>query len=221
MEAVKYTVKRMAVGLLFVYLMLALSRPGMAEPGPVEVLQTMTDTLTDIVKRDPDIIYNMAELRTVAADVVLPRVDFNAMSRWVLGKYWRTATAQQRAAFIVEFREMLLGTYLSAVSAHKGQSARFLPVRGDLQEGRVIVNAEVDQPGGPDVHVTFRMRRVGNEWLIYDVAVEGVSLVATHRTGFSREIRKSGMDSLVARLHSRNMSRAEEEAVAANQAARK
>jgi phospholipid transport system substrate-binding protein len=156
----------------------------------------------------------MARLRAIAGEVVLPRVDFNAMSRWVLGKYWRTATPQQRAAFIVEFREMLLGTYLRSVSSHKGHGVRYLPIRGDLQKGRTMVHVEVDQPNGPVVHVMFRMRRVGSTWLIYDVVVEGISLVATHRTSFSREIHNSGMDSLIARLHARNMSRAEEEAAA-------
>jgi len=214
METGRYTVKRLSGWLLLVCLLLGLSRPGMAEQGPVEVLQAMTDSLIDIVEQDPDVVHNMARLRAIAGEVVLPRVDFNAMSRWVLGKYWRTATPQQRVAFIVEFREMLLGTYLRSVSSHKGHGVRYLPIRGDLQKGRTMVHVEVDQPDGPVVHVMFRMRRVGSTWLIYDVVVEGISLVATHRTSFSREIHNSGMDSLIARLHARNMSRAEEEAAA-------
>ncbi|MEN8205884.1 MAG: ABC transporter substrate-binding protein [Pseudomonadota bacterium] len=214
METEEYTVKRLAGWLLLASLLLSLSRPGMAGQGPVEVLQTMTDTLINIVEQDPGVVHDMARLRAIAHEVVLSRVDFDAMSRWVLGKYWRTATPPQRAAFIVEFREMLLGTYLRSVSSHRGQGARYLPLRGDLQKGRTIVHVEVDQPDGPVVHVMFRMRRAGDTWLIYDVAVEGISLVATHRAGFSREIHKSGMDSLIARLHAKNVSRVEEERVA-------
>jgi phospholipid transport system substrate-binding protein len=198
----------MAGWLVLAGLLLGLARPGMAGQGPVEVLQTMTDTLVDIARKDPDVINDTARLRVIANEVVLTRIDFNALSRWVLGKYWRTATPQQRAAFIVEFREMMLGSYLRSVSTYKDNGVRFHPVRGDLSKGRVIVRAEVDQPNGPVVNVTFRMRMVGNEWLIYDVAVEGISLVATHRASFSREIRKSGMDSLIARLHAKNMKNA-------------
>lgn len=203
-------VKRMAGWLLLAGLMLGLSRPCTAEQGPVEVLQAMTDTLVDIVTRDPDVIQDKARLRAIAHEVVLSRVDFNGLSRWVLGKYWRTATPQQRTAFIAEFREMLLGSYLRSVTAYEGNVVRFLPFRGEQRKGRAIVNAEVEQPDGPDINVSFRMRRVTNQWLIYDVAVEGISLVATHRTSFSREIRDSGLDNLIAQLRARNVSNAAE-----------
>ena len=198
--------KRGAGWLLFAMLLLGLSRPGMAEPGPVDVLQTMTDTLLDIVRQDPGVIHDQARLRVIANEVIFSRVDFNTLSRWVLGKYWRTATPQQRADFIAEFREMILRSYLRSVSSYRDNGVRFLPVRGNREKGLAVVNAEIDQPNGPVVHVMFRMRRVMNEWLIYDVAVEGISLVATHRTSFSRQIRNDGMDSLIARLHSRNAS---------------
>lgn len=194
--------------LLLAVLLLGLSRPGMAEPGPVDVLQTMTDTLIDIVRQDPDVIHDQVRLRVIANEVIFSRVDFNTLSRWVLGKYWRTATPQQRAAFIAEFREMILRSYLRSVSSYRDNGVRFLPVRGNREKGLAVVNAEIDQPNGPVVHVMFRMRRVMNEWLIYDVAVEGISLVATHRTSFSRQIRNDGMDSLIARLHARNASSA-------------
>ncbi|MGB5178819.1 MAG: ABC transporter substrate-binding protein [Gammaproteobacteria bacterium] len=76
-------------------------------------------------------------------------------------------------------------------------AVRFLPLRGERENGLAVVNAEVDQPGGPVVQVMFRMHQVTDEWLIYDVAVEGISLVATHRSSFSRQIRNSGMDRLL------------------------
>jgi phospholipid transport system substrate-binding protein len=214
METLNNTAKRMSGGLLLACLLLGLFRPAMAEPGPAEVLQNMMDTLLEIVEQDPGVINDKVRLRSIANEVVLSRVDFNTLSRWVLGKYWRTATPQQRTAFIAEFREMLVGSYLNSVSPHDGNGVRILPVRGNLDEGHAIVNVEVDQPDGPVIHVSFRMRRSDNEWLIFDVAVEGVSLVASHRTSFSREIRESGMDSLIAQLRVKNERRSEEEAAA-------
>lgn len=220
METMKFEAKKIAGWLLFTCLMLGLSRQVMAEQGPVEVLQTMTDTLVEIAREDPAVVNDMARLRDIANEVVLPRIDFIALSRWVLGKYWRTATPQQRADFIVEFREMMLGSYLRSVSNYKENGVRYLPLRGEQKSGRVIVHAEIEQPEGPIVHVIFRMRMVDSEWLIYDVAVEGISLVATHRATFSREIHNKGMDSLIAQLHAKNTSRAEEEKVAGLEAAR-
>lgn len=195
-------------GWLLAGLLLGLSRPGMAEQGPVEVLQSMTDTLLEIIRQDPDVIHDTTRLRTIATDVVLPRVDFDALSRWVLGKHWRTATSQQRSDFIIEFREMLLGNYLRSVSEYRDNVVRFLPLRGEQQAERATVNAEVEQPDGPVVHVSFRMHNVASNWLIYDVSVEGISLVTTHRSSFSQQIHNSGMDGLIASLRSMNASHA-------------
>jgi phospholipid transport system substrate-binding protein len=209
-EVNKSMVKRAAGLCLLTGLLLGLSRPGLAGQGPVEVLQSMTETLLEIVRQDPDVIHDTARLRDIATEVVLPRVDFNALSRWVLGKHWRTATAQQRSDFIIEFREMLLGNYLRSVSEYRDNTIRFMPLRGEQQAESVTVNAEVEQPDGPVVHVSFRMHNVANEWLIYDVSVEGISLVTTHRSSFSQQIHNSGMDGLIESLRSLNANRAAE-----------
>ena len=190
--------------LLFWCLMLVICRPGMAGQGPVEVLQSMTSILEDIVKQDPDIIYDEPRLRVIAHKVVLPHVDMRVMSRWVLGKNWRKATPAQRDAFVLEFQELLLSTYLRQVKTYQGEVARFLPLRGEQKKGRAVVNAEIEQPNGPVIHTTFRMHQVDTVWLIYDVSVEGISLVATHRSSFNSEIRKSGLDDLIARLQKNN-----------------
>ena len=198
--------------LLFCFLMLAIGRPAMAAQAPIDVLQSMTDTLEGIVQKDPDIIFDQPRLRVIAREVVLPNVDIRTMSRWVLGKNWRKATHEQREAFIVEFRELLLSSYLRQVKTYEGEVVRFLPVRGDLKKGRVTVGAEIEQLNGrPMVHAIFRMHEVDNAWKIYDVSVEGISLVATHRSGFSTEIRNNGIDSLIARLRILNERNAAED----------
>jgi phospholipid transport system substrate-binding protein len=190
--------------LLCMFLGMALGKPVLAEMGPVETLATMTATLEDIVNQDPDIINNPHRLRVIAHEVVLPNVDIRTLSRWVLGKNWRIATPEQRDAFVLEFQELLLSTYLRQVKTYQGEVARFLPLRGEQKAGRAVVNAEIEQPNGPMVHVIFRMHKAEQGWLIYDVSVEGISLVATHRSSFSREVRDGGLDNLIARLHDMN-----------------
>jgi len=199
--------------LLFWCLLLLISRTGMAaQQGPVEVLQSMTNTLEEIVKQDPDVIYDQQRLRVIAHEVVLPHVDMRTMSRWVLGKNWRKATPEQRDAFVIEFQELLLSSYLRQVKTYDEEVARFLPLRGGQKKGRAVVNAEIDQPNGPVIHVIFRMHQVKTEWLIFDVSVEGISLVATHRSSFNSEIRNSGLDELIARLQKMNERNIEESA---------
>jgi phospholipid transport system substrate-binding protein len=128
----------------------------------------------------------------------------------VLGKNWRKATPEQRDAFVIEFQELLLSSYLRQVKTYDEEVARFLPLRGGQKEGRAVVNAEIDQPNGPVIHVIFRMHQVKTEWLIFDVSVEGISLVATHRSSFNSEIRNKGLDELIARLQKMNESNIEE-----------
>ena len=190
--------------LLCMFLGMALGKPVLAEMGPVETLATMTATLEEIVNQDPAVIHDPQRLRTIAHEVVLPNVDIRTLSRWVLGKNWRIATPEQRDAFVLEFQELLLNTYLRQVKTYQGEVARFLPLRGEQKAGQAVVNAEIEQPNGPMVHVIFRMHKAQQGWLIYDVSVEGISLVATHRSSFSREVRDGGLDNLIARLHDMN-----------------
>jgi phospholipid transport system substrate-binding protein len=178
-----------------------------AEKSPVEVLQAISDHVLDIVKQDPSVLDDKARLRSIAEEFVLPHVDFVALSQSVLGINWRRATPQQREVFQQEFRKLLMNTYLASISRadYHGQSIRYLPMHqppgGDLAE----VAAEVQQPNGPVIHVLFRMyRRDGGDWKIYDVVVEGVSLVVTQRSSFSSIIRDKGLDGLIAMLEKRN-----------------
>lgn len=190
---------------LLVWAMLAsLSMGVSAEQGPVEMLQATTEQVLDIIRHDPAVIEDPPRLRIIADEIVLPHVDFPTLSRWVLGKHWRQASAQQRAAFIAAFREQLLRTYLRSVTRYRDYVISFRPLAETPPNGKVSVNAEITPSSGPVMHAVFRLHRPAAEWLIYDVAIEGVSLVATHRSTFSREISRSGLDGLIARLQEHN-----------------
>jgi len=175
-----------------------------ADPGPEELLQTVTDQVLELIRRDPDILVDQVRLRAIASELILPHIDFKTLSRWVLGKNWRRATPDQRNRFILQFRELLLNSYLRSVTGYRDNTVQFQPPRSGQPDGRALVVAEISQPSGPPIHAEFRMHRVDNHWLIYDVAVEGISLVATHRSSFAREISSSGIAGLLDRLEEMN-----------------
>jgi len=203
-RAVKTHVAAMLAWLLLAAMLTGIVPEVRAEPEPVAVLRQMSDYVTDVVRRDTSILKDPVRLRALANDAVLPHVDFAALSRWVLGKHWRKATPAQRESFMTQFREMLLVTYLRNVTSYRETAVRFLPLRAAPEDDRVVVQAEVEPQGLPVVNVMFRMHRVDGRWLIYDVTVEGISLVATHRSGFSQEITRNGLDGLIARLTEMN-----------------
>ena len=190
--------------LLACCLLSGMSLPLRADPGPVELLQAVTDQLLEMIRRDPDILGDPVRLRAVASEFILPHIDFVTLSRWVLGKHWREASREQRNRFVEQFRELLLNSYLRSVTGYRETTVRFLPLRGSQPDGRAKVDAEVMQPNGPPIHAEFRLHRVDDRWLIYDVAVEGISLVATHRSSFSREISNSGIAGLLSRMEEMN-----------------
>jgi len=189
---------------------LALCAPVLAEEGPVEVLRGMSDHVLEIIKADPSVLDDKARLRAIADQVVIPNVDFIALSQSVLGVSWRKATPEQREIFEREFRALLINSYLASISRadYQGQSIRYLPLRNPPSGDRAEVDAEIEQPNGPLIHAQFRMyRRDGAGWKVYDVVVEGVSLVITQRSSFSSIIRDKGMSGLIALLEERNNKR--------------
>jgi phospholipid transport system substrate-binding protein len=198
--------------LLFFYL--APAAAVLAAKGPVEVLQGMSDHVLDIIRQDPSVLDDKARLRAIAEEVVIPNVDFIALSQSVLGVTWRKATPGQREVFEQEFRALLINTYLASISRadYQGQSIKYLPLRNPPTGDRAEVDAEIEQPNGPLIHAQFRMyRRDDAGWKVYDVVVEGVSLVITQRSSFSSIIRDKGLDGLIAMLEERNNKRVDQE----------
>jgi len=175
-----------------------------AEPGPREMIQQVTDELLAEIHRDPDQLRDVSAVRALTERYILPHIDFRAASQWVLGKHWRMASPQQRNDFEREFRTLLLHTYLRAISNYQDNRITIMPAHGELERGRAEVDAEIGRPDGPPVHLSFRLHHAGAEWLVFDIVVEGVSLVTTHRSTFSREITEQGLDNLIRRLAVQN-----------------
>jgi len=172
--------------------------------GPAKMLANMTDRVLLEIRNDPAILDDEDRTRRLAEQMILPNIDFRVASQWVLGKHWRTASPSQREAFVDEFRALLVNTYLRSLKKYQDYTVRILAARPGQPDGRAVVDAEVLQAEGPPIKVMFRLHQQKRNWLVYDIVIEGVSLVATHRSGFATEIRDKGLDSLIAHLVVRN-----------------
>lgn len=178
--------------------LLMLTNPLVAEAmGPTQLLTELMERVLEEISEDPGLLDDDQRTRELAERLVFPYIDFRTASRWVLGKYWRGASQSQRESFVREFRRLLVNTYLHSLGKYSDYRMRILDARPGQPAGRAVVDAEVDQPDGPVVKLMFRMHNRSDKWLVYDIVVEGVSLVATHRSGFAGEIRKKGIDSLI------------------------
>jgi len=173
-----------------------------------EAMQTMVAKLNarrEAIARDPTIVQQLAE------KILLPHVDFITASRQVLGKYWRRASREQKLAFVREFRTLMLRFYSSALGKylrdHDLDPSMFVfaPLRAAPDARQVTVHMELHPPdGGKPVAVNFRMHHSSKGWRVYDLAIDGVSLISTYRTSFAGQIRQDGLDALIARLAEKN-----------------
>ena len=122
-----------------------------------------------------------------------------------MGKNWRSANAEQRARFVEEFRLLLIRTYSTAMLEYTDEVINMLPFRDDLSRKRVTVPMEVVQKGGPSIGMSLSLyQNKQDDWKVYDVKIDGISLVTNYRSSFANEIRSGGMDKLIEDLAERN-----------------
>ena len=172
--------------------------------GPLELVKATTDQALlrlqhdrEALKKDPEGIYDLVQ------EVITPHFDFVRISAWVLGKYWRTASKEQKLRFVKAFRTLLVQTYGVVLLDYSDQEIRYLPLRDDLTSGDVTVRTLVVQSNGETVAINYQLYLRNGEWKVYDISVEGVSLVTNFRTSYATEIKQSGLDSLINRLEAK------------------
>ena len=187
-------------------LLLALGSIGASASMPADELvhETSERMLTALKKEHDAIKGNPAKLYALTEEIILPHFDFERISSWVLGKYWREATPEQKTRFTQEFRNLLVRTYATAMLEYSGQQIKYLPFKAESAATTVTVRTEVVQAGGPAIPINYSLFEKAGEWKVYDVVVENTSLVANYRSSFANEIRQSGLDTLIEKLASRS-----------------
>lgn len=148
--------------------------------------------------KNPDLIYGMV------SEVVLPHFDFITMSKWVLGKNWRTASRAQKIGFIKAFRELMVRTYSVALLEYTEAVIKYKPLRDDVTKGDVTVRTQAETGKGSPVAINYSLHKKKKGWKVYDISVEGVSLISNYRTTFATEVKQKGLDALIARLQKHN-----------------
>jgi phospholipid transport system substrate-binding protein len=177
-----------------------------ADQSPEAMVKDVANEVLNSLREDPDLRSGsqnkMAEL---IEKKVAPHFDFERMTRLAVGRSWREATDDQKKTLIEQFRQLLVRSYSTAYSAYRNIVVDVKPVRMQPGEDDVQVKSEIKLPGGaPPVNVDYAMYKNNSDWKVYDVIVDGVSLVTTYRSSFAEEIRQSGIDGLIKSLREKN-----------------
>ena len=172
---------------------------------PESVISTTADEVVHTLKTDKDIKNgDSAKAYALIRDKVLPHFDFMRMTRLAMGKYWRDANADQQQKLADGFRDLLVRTYSSSLTAFTNQTVEFRPLSMKPDDTDVTVHSEIRQPGGQPIPIDYSMYKTSFGWKVYDVSIDGVSLVTNYRSSFSSTIRQNGIDGLIKTLASQS-----------------
>jgi phospholipid transport system substrate-binding protein len=138
------------------------------------------------------------ERRTAVRKIANDIFDFNETARRSLGRHWQARTPAERDEFVQLFSDLLERSYISKVELYGGEKIQYL---GDtIDSDQAKVQTKLLTKGGSDIPIEYRMSRKGDRWLVYDVIIEGVSLVANYRTQFNKIIQTSSYQELVKKM---------------------
>ena len=155
------------------------------------VVQILDDPALQGEDRAPE---RQAAVRAAVTDLL----DFTEISRRALGRHWRPLSQAEREEFVGLFRALLDRTYLPQIKLYQGERVQFV---GESVDGEfAAVQARVLTRRDQEASVLFRLHRPGERWLIYDVSVEGISLVANYRAQFDQIIQRASYQGLVTRI---------------------
>jgi phospholipid transport system substrate-binding protein len=174
---------------------------------PDALVRKSIDEVLAIIKADKELQNgNPQKLYALVEEKVLPHFDFTRMTRLALGRNWAQASDVQKGALTKEFQTLLVRTYSTSLSQYRNQTIDVKPAKFAPADKDTTVRTVVNQPGGQPIPIDYGMERTDKGWKVYDVVVDGVSLVTTYRGSFNDQIQKSGVDGLVKTLADRNRS---------------
>jgi len=187
-------------------LLLAVALPALAlDQTPEELVGRMGRDVLEAMRTDKGLAAGSREKGIALAEAkILPLIDFDEATRLAVGRGWALATSAEKEKLVREFRAMLVRTYAGASAAFQGDQLRVMPARGQAYDDVHVVRAQFVRAGGQPVAIEFHARRTERGWKIFDIAVEGVSLVLAYRSEFDVVVKQEGVAGLIRRLAAKN-----------------
>jgi phospholipid transport system substrate-binding protein len=199
--------KSIACLMLFAVWSPAMAQEKPQSQSPQDLVQSVTAKILQAIQDNRARLGDAEFVAQKIDELIVPHMDMVAMSKLVLGKHWRTATPEQRNEFVQEFKNLLIRTYKTSLVSYNDQTVEVLPFRPSKEpEKTATVRSEVIRAGGPPIPLNYSLRyKPEDGWKVYDIAVEGVSLVTNYRSTFDREVAAGGMDKLLTSMKQRNI----------------
>jgi len=188
----------------------ALSQAVMAQTSPVPMLERTANSIISTLKENksslksnPDIIYRAVEAN------LLPNVDVAGMSRSVLGRQaWNKASASERVQFSKAFTRLVIRTYSTPLAQYSNETVQFLPLRGSLNARFIRVNSVIVRSEGQNIPLSYSLIAKDGQWKVYDISVEGVSLLQSFRSQFAQALQNSSINEVIKQMQQKQIKKA-------------
>ncbi len=189
-------------------LLTSLAMTARAEPSEADACELVESTAKAVIAEIRDnrdaVEAEPKTLLEIVDRLLLPHVDSERMTRLVLGRYYRQASAAEREQFTEEFQRLLVRTYAGPLSELGDQEIRIIGTKPGGADDELVVESEVSGGDLGTVPVAYRMAPVDGAWKSYDVMVDGISLVNNYRGSFAQKIQRDGIDGLIRTLREQN-----------------
>jgi len=175
------------------------------DAAPDVLLKAVTADVIAIIRQDKDIqAGNPAKVAEVVETRILPLFDFTRMTQLAVARNWRAATPEQQQSLTAEFRTLLVRTYSTALSSYRDQAIEFKPLRAASGDTEVTVKSMVKQPGMDALTMDYDLEKIAAGWKVYDIKIDGISLITNYRETFANKVREGGVEGLIKSLADKN-----------------
>jgi len=176
-------------------IMLAAAHGASADMSPTDSIRTSVDSILALLQNKE---MDQATRRKEMRKVINGRFDFRAMSQRTLATNWKKASSEQKQEFVQLFAQLIENTYIGRIEAYTDEKVDF---PGEKVKGKKAVVETLILTASADIPINYRVYRKKNgEWWVYDVIIEGISLISNYRSSYQEIVSKEGFDGLIAKM---------------------
>ena len=176
---------------------LAVTAMSLAASSPTDEVRTSVDAVLAILDNEQ---LNYDDKRTQIRVIVKERFDFRAMSQRTLATNWKKTTDEEKDKFVELFSQLIENSYVGKIESYTNERVDY---PGEKVSGRKAVVETLIITSSADIPVDYRVYQKGQQWLVYDVIIEGVSLISNYRSSYQEIMKKEGFDGLLAKMRAK------------------
>ena len=176
---------------------LAFTAMSLAASSPTDMVRISVDAVLAILDNEQ---LNYEDKRSQIGVIVQERFDFRAMSQRTLATNWRKTTDEEKEKFIELFSQLIENSYVGKIESYTNERVDY---PGEKVSGRKAVVETLIITSSADIPVDYRLYQKGDQWLVYDVIIEGVSLISNYRSTYQEIMKKEGFDGLLAKMRAK------------------